>query len=126
MSNLDQIRALLDSIEKVGASAASADAIGRAMTDIASSLSAIAVTQEKSELGQMIVQALGNLSVQVPAPVVNVAAAPAPVVNIAPPNITLPEFPAMPAAAPPTGWRMRVVARDDLGRIAELSFKPET
>lgn len=125
MSNMDQIRALLDSIEKVGASGVAVDKVSRYLGDIASNMAAVAQVNEKAEWAQLIVAALANIKLTMPeqtlpAPVVNVAA---PVVNL--PPIEMPQFPAPPAPAPPTGWRMRITARDDLGRVAEITLKPE-
>ena len=45
---------------------------------------------------------------------------PAPIVNVAAPEIAMPTPP-----APPTGWRMRISKRDDIGRIAEILLTPE-
>lgn len=120
MSDLKEVRALLDFIEKVGTDGMEVGRVNRTLSDMASSLSAVATAQESPTWVTALVQAIRAIempTMNMPAPVVNV---PAPIVNVA-----APEMPAQPAPAPPKGWRMRVAKRDDIGRIAEILFTPE-
>lgn len=120
MSDIKEVRALLDFIEKVGTEGMEVGRVNRTLADIASSMAAVATAQESPAWVTALVQAIRGIempAMNMPAPVVNV---PAPIVNVA-----APEMPSSPAPAPPTGWRMRVAKRDDIGRIAEIIFTPE-
>jgi hypothetical protein len=119
---LDQIRSLLDSIEKVGASSVQVAQVGQALADMATSLSAVAQAQERPpEWVGALIDAIKGLTIvmpeiNLPAPVVNL-----PQINVQPAEVSFPPMPSPVAAQMPlmsSGVRMRVTKRDDLGRLA--------
>jgi hypothetical protein len=138
---LDQIRSLLDNIEKVGASGVQVAQVGQALADMATSLSAVAQAQERPPTWVTdLVSAIRSLKEneaedddeegQSPSWVPDLMAAIRSVQIIN--NVQPSEVSFQPSSSPaaqmplmPSGVRMRVVKRDDLGRLSELVFIPE-
>jgi hypothetical protein len=75
---------------------------------------------------QPIIQIPSEL--EIPAPIVNVAAAQAPIIHVAPPSVTV-QAPEVHVAAPeviappPSADRPKSVKRDDQGRICEITYE---
>ncbi len=138
--SMESIRQLLDKLEELDESGVQVAQVGQALADMASSLSAVAQAQERPPawVGDLIaaIRSLkedetedgaeekappwvaGFLEALRGVQIVN---------NVQPAEVTLPPQP-IPAAQMPlmsSGVRMRVVKRDDLGRLSELIFIPE-
>jgi len=142
---LDNVRTLIDSIEQIGATgdqvAGVGQMLGTALADMASSLSAVAQAQERPPSWVTdLVDAIRSLKEneaegdaeegQPPAWVPDLmnAIRNVQIIN----NVQPAEVSFQPSSSPaaqmplmPSGVRMRVVKRDDLGRLSELVFIPE-
>lgn len=140
--SMESIRQLLDKLEEIDSSGVQVAQVGQALADMASSLSAVAQAQERPPawVGDLIaaIRSLkedeteddaeeekappwvaGFLEALRSVQIVN---------NVQPAEVTLPPQPLPAAAQMPlmsSGVRMRVVKRDDLGRLSELIFIPE-
>lgn len=139
--SMESIRQLLDKLEEIDSSGVQVAQVSQALADMASSLSAVAQAQERPPawVGDLIaaIRSLkedeaddkgeekappwvaGFLEALRSVQIVN---------NVQPAEVTLPPQPLPAAAQMPlmsSGVRMRVVKRDDLGRLSELIFIPE-
>ena len=124
------LNALLDGLEKAGATGAQIALVQQSMLDMASSMAAVAMALEKPpQWASELVAAIKGLTIvmpeiNLPAPIVNM---PAPSITVQPAQVTLPPAPSHAAQMPlmPSGLRVKVAKRDDLGRVAEYLFIPE-
>ena len=139
--SLDQIRSLLDSIEKVEASGVQVAQVGQALADMATSLSAVAQCQERPPVWMNeLVAAILSLKEdedeedgeEKEAPMwaselMNAIRNVQIINNVQPAEVSFQPSSSPAAQMPlmPSGVRMRVVKRDDLGRLSELVFIPE-
>ena len=141
--SLDQIRSLLDSIEKVEASSVQVAQVGQALADMATSLSAVAQCQERPPVWMNeLVAAILSLKEdedekeedgeEKEAPMwaselMNAIRNVQIINNVQPAEVSFQPSSSPAAQMPlmPSGVRMRVVKRDDLGRLSELVFIPE-
>lgn len=139
--SMESIRQLLDKLEEIDSSGVQVAQVSQALADMASSLSAVAQAQERPPawVGDLIaaIRSLkedetengaeeekappwvaGFLEALRSVQIVN---------NVQPAEVSLPPQP-IPAAQMPlmsSGVRMRVVKRDEVGRLVELIFIPE-
>jgi len=139
--SLDQIRSLLDSIEKVEASGVQVAQVGQALADMATSLSAVAQCQERPVWMNELVAAIlslkededeedGEEEKEAPmwaSELMNAIRNVQIINNVQPAEVSFQPSSSPAAQMPlmPSGVRMRVVKRDDLGRLSELVFIPE-
>jgi len=140
--SLDQIRSLLDSIEKVEASGVQVAQVGQALADMATSLSAVAQCQERPPvwMNELVAAILslkenedeedGEEEKEAPmwaSELMNAIRNVQIINNVQPAEVTFQPSSSPAAQMPlmPSGVRMRVVKRDDLGRLSELVFIPE-
>jgi len=140
--SLDQIRSLLDSIEKVEASSVQVAQVGQALADMATSLSAVAQSQERPPvwMNELVAAILslkededkedGEEEKEAPmwaSELMNAIRNVQIINNVQPAEVSFQPSSSPAAQMPlmPSGVRMRVVKRDDLGRLSELVFIPE-
>ena len=140
--SLDQIRSLLDSIEKVEASSVQVAQVGQALADMATSLSAVAQCQERPPvwMNELVAAILslkededkeeGEEEKEAPmwaSELMNAIRNVQIINNVQPAEVSFQPSSSPAAQMPlmPSGVRMRVVKRDDLGRLSELVFIPE-
>lgn len=138
--SMEHIRQLLDKLEEIDSSGVQVAQVSQALADMASSLSAVAQAHEQPPtwVGELVaaIRSLkedeaedgeekappwvaGFLEALRGVQIVN---------NVQPAEVLLPPQPIPAAVQMPlmsSGVRMRVVKRDDLGRLSELIFIPE-
>jgi len=140
--SLDQIRSLLDSIEKVEASSVQVAQVGQALADMATSLSAVAQSQERPPvwMNELVAAILslkededkedGEEEKEAPmwaSELMNAIRNVQIINNVQPAEVSFQPSSSPAAQMPlmPSGVRMRVVKRDGLGRLSVLVFIPE-
>lgn len=122
MNQFNDIRLLLDSMESIGAAGANLQKFKDALTDIASSLSALVQAAEREPAADTsIAQAIAGLRFPAPEVTVNVPQQAQPNITVQPSQVVV-----MPSETAPKGWLLSITKYDGNGKAREIKFTPET
>ena len=115
------IRALLDSMESIGAAGASLQRFHTALADIASSMSALVQAAEKDAVADTsVADAIAAIRFPAPEIEINVPQQAPPIINVQPSQVVV-----MPGDSP-KGWLLSLTKYDGNGKAREIKFTPET